>query len=97
MTEQVQQILADAESDVKLLLQRRDGQAEAAGTRLVVHVLDGDPSAAHLVPQTSFIMNVGNGTQTFKWLSLAVRRVATLPRREVAPLLRALRRNPSRH
>jgi hypothetical protein len=74
-SEQIQQILAEAEADVKQLLQKREGQPEGASIRLVIHVVDADTgtSAAALVPTTSFIVCVGAGTQTFKWLSLAVR------------------------
>lgn len=62
-------ILEDAEKHVKLSLSKRD-QGHGISMRLVTHIITTEQLST--VPMMSLVINVGDGTQTFKWLSLAV-------------------------
>jgi hypothetical protein len=61
--------LQDAEKQVKLALSRRE-QFTGQVIRLIIHVVTSHE--LNMVPQLSMLMHVGDGTQSFKWLSLAV-------------------------
>lgn len=66
---ETQAVLDAAEASVKRLLAAREHVAEP-NMRIVVHILSSDQQ--HCVPFQSILMSVGQGMQTFKWLSLAV-------------------------
>ena len=71
MDSKSRQILEDAERRIKEATAKQEADI-VSSMRLIVHVVTAN--SLNMVPHMSMIIHVGDGSQTVKWLSLAVRK-----------------------